>query len=351
MKLNVDLELLNNAVKKMGAPLVEFNANTSFEHLDILGTTMGREIDIKDIEINLESGSLFEFKGRQVLLFIPNQFNELNLILENATKGNRFHIADCSTLIQMKETNRYNKYAVTNNLSGKFTIYHRSNTNEKVESKLYVCKNCLEKLNYKNYKDESTRNRNQIFSDFKINEFFETYSTFFNYLPNIKNNEEILNRNPSTIIKKKNYVCETCNTDFKNNSKLIVNDNKKRVICVDCYRKVKDHKTTFITNPELKEIYKERTKQNKSIIQNWDDVYKYTDISIHGYIHRLKRSYKPPTYIGYILPTNENIILDMVWITEKKKSALVTKKTEEHNKLTDWNIVTLGEAMEKLKQR
>ena len=354
MKLNVDLTSLQNAVKKMGAPLIDFDTTTVFDHVDIdsiLNTTSGIEIDINEIEVNLDAGGLFEYKGRQVLLFIPNHnpmYKSINDVLNDPMQGNRFHVSDCTTLKKMRETNRYNKYHVTQNLSGMFEIYNDGNEDIKKDAKLHVCKNCLMMLNYKNYKNETNIEKNKIFNNFKINEFFETYSAFFEYLPNIKNNNKILDRSITPSINRKNYICKVCNTDFKNNPKLLVSEETNNNICLDCYRKQKEHKTAFITNPELKEIYKERTIQNKVTINSWDDVYKYVDISIHGYIHRLKRSYRTPTHIGYIPSEISSIVLDIVWITETKKSALVTRKTDEYKKLKNWNILTLGEAMERL---
>jgi len=128
MKLNVDLTLLQNAVKKMGAPLIDFDTTTVFDHVDIdsiLNTTSGIEIDINEIEVNLDAGGLFEYKGRQVLLFIPNHnpvYKSINDVLNDPMQGNRFHVSDCTTLKKMRETNRYNKYHVTQNLSGMFAI-------------------------------------------------------------------------------------------------------------------------------------------------------------------------------------------------------------------------------------
>ena len=230
MKLNVNLSVLNEAAKKMGAEPIVFSTNTRFEHTDIdkiLGTTSGQQININDIEVNLDGGGLFEYEGRQVLLFIPNQYNSLEDILNDPMKGNKFHVSDCRTLQEMKQRNAFNKYAVTNNLSGIFTIYNKNNEANKVESSLFVCKNCLEKLNYKNYKNETYQIKNSIFNEFRIDEFFERYSTLFDYLPNINIEPTEINYtdNWKEISKEyrssKDFICETCNTSFKNNKELL----------------------------------------------------------------------------------------------------------------------------------
>lgn len=350
MKLQVDLSLLESAVIQMGAPLIDFKTSTKFGHVDIdkiLGTTSGQTISLEDITVNMDASELLEYKGRQVLLFIPDQGNRIDNVIEDATRGTKFHICDCKTLQEMRATNRYNKYAVTNNLTGIFDIYgtsYQTNEEKNIQSKLYVCKNCLNKLNYKNYQD----NKTQVFNQFKISEFFETYSTLFEYLPNIKNDGNTLTREDQSINPTKSSTCCECDTTFPANSKLIINVDKKS-ICLDCYRKQTKHKTAFITNSEIKEIYKNRTEQKMVKIKSWNDVYKYVDISIHGYINRLKYSFPtPPTTVGYIPEENKNLVLDLVWITNSKKAALVTKRLPEYENLKGWKIVTLGEAMRKL---
>lgn len=367
MKLTIDLSILNKAIIKMGAEPIRFSTNTKLKHIIIPGldTTSGKSIEVNDIEVNLDGGGLLEYEGGQVLLFIPNQFNSLENILNDSMQGNRFHVSDCRTLQEMKENNRFNKYAVTNNLSGKFTIYHRNNEAYKVESSLHVCKNCLEKLNYKNYKNE-TYLKNKIFNEFRVDEFFERYSTLFDYLPNIKIEPSEIdyadnwNEVSKDYRSSKSYVCETCDTSFKNNKYLlhthhkngIKNDNNLenlKAVCVDCHRKEPYHKHVMMTYEHLQQIHILRREQNKIQISTWDDVFKFSDLSLHGYLDLLK---KDNTVIlpdvGYVLEVNGNkIALDLVWITENRKSALVTEYFYGFFKLKDWNILSLGEAMQK----
>lgn len=370
MKLNVNFDLLKKAVEKMGAEPIQFQTNSKFEHTkidEILGTTSGQKININDIEVNQDGGGLFEYQGRQVLLFIPNQFNKLDDILNNPMKGNRFHVSDCSTLQEMKQKNKYNKYAVTRNLSGKFQIYNYKNESNTVDAKLHVCKNCLEKLNYKNYKNESFHNKTKIFEEFSIEEFFETYSTLFEYLPAIDTSKEPQNdytKDWEDVSKdyrsSKNYICETCDTSFVHNKDLLHTHHKNgiksdnniqnlKAVCIDCHRKEINHKHVMMTYDQLQRIHILRRVQNKIQINSWEDVFKFSDISLHGYLELLKNDNKVKLPdVGYVLEVNnKKIALDLAWATKYAKSALVTDYFYGFFNLKDWNILSLGEAMKK----
>lgn len=369
MKLKIDLSTLNIAIKKMGAEPITFSTDTIFQRTnidEILGTTAGQRIDINDIEVNLDGGGLFEYEGRQVLLFIPNQFNTLQDILNDPMQGNRFHVADCKTLQEMKESNRYNKYSVTNNLSGKFTVYYRDNESHTIDTPLHVCKNCLEKLNYKNYKNETYQGRNRIFNTFRIDEFFERYSTLFEYLPNIDTDPSEVNYTDDweDVSKKykssRNYTCETCDASFDKDKRLlhthhlngIKDDNSEsnlKAVCIDCHRKEPNHKHIMMMYQEMQQIHILRREQGKIIINSWDDVFKFSDLSLHGYLDLLKNdnTVSLPS-VGHVVEVEGNkIALDLAWITATKKSALVTEYFYGFFNLKEWNVLVLGEAMQK----
>jgi ribosome-binding protein aMBF1 (putative translation factor) len=326
----------------MGTKPINF-VSPPMDPIDIvLGSTAGQAIDIKDIKVNYDSGGLFEYEGRQVLLFIPNHDPHYKLIddvIKEPNKGNKFHVSDCSTLQQMKKNNRFNKYAVTNNLSGKFKIYN--NKSNKIDAKLYVCQNCLKKLNYKNCTSPHV-NINEVVRNFDIEEFFETYSALFEELPDSNNIKESNNFNI--------FICETCKVNLKNNIDILIKSNDS-VFCKDCYRKQDNHVRTFITNKQKNNLYRERTKQNKSQVNTWNDVYKYLDIALHPYIHRIRGKFAIPTHIGYIPQEDEKLVLDLVWLTDNNKKALVVNRINPTNTLGNWYISTLAEAIEKLNKR
>ena len=362
MKLRVNFSQLYQAVNKMGAEEVDFKIEAidfdeSVDFDEILGTT-GQVVDLEDIEVN---DNLLSYKGRQVLLYIPDQGKRIESVLLNSQNGTKFHVADCKTLQEMKQKKRFDRYIVTNNLSGIFEINGiNSNDNEIINnSKLHVCKNCLSLLNYKNYKQNK-----KVFDDFRINEFFEIYSTFFTNFPKFE--EKIYassysidwNTISSEYKNSKNYVCETCETSFRNNKTLLhthhINGIKEdnslsnlKAVCIDCHRKEPNHENIMLNRQDLEKIIVLRREQNKINIKNWEDVFKFSDVSVHNYIHLLKTrdNMKIPD-VGYILEIKEKkLILDLVWITNTKKSALVTEFTNDYFDLEDWNILTLSDAL------
>jgi len=377
MKLNVSFDLLNKAVSKMGARLVDFNTKTTFKHTDIdkiLGTTSGQKIVFDDIVVNTDGGGLFEYKGRQVLLFLPKQFHDISLVRNNHSQGNKFHVADCSTLQQQREKGTFNNYSATNNLSGKFHVYgfDKKNERDEFDTKLNVCQNCLKKLNYKNFNSVSRNEKNNIVSNFTTSEFFERYSTLFEYLPNIDTNEE---KEATTytdnweIVSKdyrasKNYICETCDTSFIKYKHLLhthhingkKDDNTKsnlKAVCIDCHRKEPNHRHVYMKYDQLQQIYIARREQNKVDIKSWDDVFKYSDLSLHGYIDLLRSDQKTSLPdVGYVVEVNnQKVALDLVWQNSYKKSAVATEYSYNFFMLKDWNILSLGDALIKYTQK
>lgn len=370
MKLSVNFDLLKKAAKQMGAEPIHFDISSKFEHAkidDILGSTTGQQIDLKDPGLNLDgAGGLLSYQGRQVLLFLPKQFNDITLVKSDYTKGNKFHISDCSTLQQQIKRGTFKNYSATNNLHNKFRVYGFDHNNERDEfdTQLNVCQNCLKKLNYKNFNHENWNNKRDIVKNFQIDEFLETYSTLFEYLPDVyesTSNKEYTN-DWNTISKNyresKKYICETCDTSFIEYKNLLHthhingiksdnNINNLKAVCVDCHRKEINHKHVMMTYEQLQHIHILRKKQNKIKINNWDDVFKFSDLSLYGYINILKNKNenKLPDIAVLVQSKNKQIALDLVWSNSRAKYALVTEYFYGYSELKDWNILTIGDAM------
>lgn len=149
----------------------------------------------KDVRKNLETGvelpsldtvksgpgGVLVYKGEQVVLYIKQTRHE-KYILENYPEDSkRFHIAECVTLAQMRWSNRFERYVTTNRKDGRFLV--EDNYGTELESKLRVCKNCLHVLDWKHYVKRSPIQREELWEQFSMQDFFAEYDTFFRYTP------------------------------------------------------------------------------------------------------------------------------------------------------------------------
>ena len=153
MNIDVDLSPLHKAVKQMGAEIISFDLSDirdqrAFKLEKQLSESEGVDISLSEIS---ETDGLLNYKGMQVLLFIPNQNKPLERVIENGSIGKKFHIAQCSKLDEMKRRNRFDRYSINRNLDGAFKVsgcYSDGREGSGI-ARLNVCQFCLGFLNYK----------------------------------------------------------------------------------------------------------------------------------------------------------------------------------------------------------
>jgi hypothetical protein len=170
-------EFLNALKVQMGVPLdtlgnVARIDITRIPDLDtVLKSAVGLEIDTPGILETLPDGTI-AYQGRRVLLYIRDV-----AVLGDREANPRFHIADCSTLREMKKQQKFEKYVISTRNDGRFTINLIKHGHRSTQIKqLLVCQNCLGKLEYNGFRgDMRKRERFAAVSQFTLREFFEKY--------------------------------------------------------------------------------------------------------------------------------------------------------------------------------
>lgn len=171
-------ELLNQLRYKMGASLINsFSGSAITKSLDHdfihrLGTE-GIEIESLDDVASLKDNTI-SFNNKRVILYIRDVvFNEYR----SKSDLPKFHISFCKTLEDMKQKKRFEKYIVSNQENKNFIINKiSSNGVQTSNEKLDVCRNCLDKIQWKGYSSGMVAlYRNQIVNEFDLKEFFKQY--------------------------------------------------------------------------------------------------------------------------------------------------------------------------------
>ena len=126
------------------------------------------EISTDDPNLRI-TGEGFFYKGQRVILYIRDQPQYGDKKIEY-----KFHVVGCQTLAQMQKNNRYEKYVVSTRTDGKFKVNRIVNNRVvEIEAELHVCKHCLKKLNWKDYKSVDNDLKKFIYETFSIEEFFK----------------------------------------------------------------------------------------------------------------------------------------------------------------------------------
>ena len=220
------------------------------------------EISADDPDLKI-TGEGFFYRGRRVILYIRDQAQYGDKKTEY-----KFHITGCQTLDKMRKTNQYGKYVLSTKTDGIF-IVNRIINNQGVESEeeLHVCKHCLQKLNWKNYKYTDNDTKKYIYENFSIEEFFKIMdgdnSTDFDDIPADNEFSARLNVYPknwneiSRRMKEKfKYTCQQCHKNFsryerktqllevhhKNGLKWDCRNENLEVLCQSCHQSKHNHK-------------------------------------------------------------------------------------------------------------
>jgi len=363
MKLDIDLGHLWARVKQMGAEVVDFDMaeiwNNSDISFDMELSNGGIEISLEDLES--EEG-LLSVKGRQVLLFIPDQGNSIEEALVDPSKGRKFHVADCITLEEMKKKNRFSRYNVTNNLSGVFKVYGVTKGRQEIagDIKLQCCKNCLKQLNFKGYNHLRPGEKNLLVNNFSLEEFFSTYSSIFKHVPKKHKSDAAIGYTSdwgvisSLVRSDANYCCQHCSVDLTSNKKLLHTHHKNGVkndnsrlnlvsLCADCHHKEPFHEHMFVKHSDTQLINALRKSQNLLSNNDWASVFKHADSSMFGVLDFCRQKNHKLPVIGYELSDAKGkivAVLDLGWPQQKIGVCL-----GERIAVDGWKVFNLKEAL------
>lgn len=359
MKLRVDFSELSRLARMIGDGSAEFRLNNqmeAFAGLDIDDTLGGEGIEIALESIDTDF-NLLSYHGRQVLLYIKDHSMKFDATLQDPAKGNRFHVAHCSTLEDMRQRNRFQRYVATNRISGVFDIEEQRSWGggRKSEAELKVCMNCLSKLNYRGSTEFHARR--EAFRKFSLKEFFSDYSSCFLYTPKAWNEDTSFGYTSDWADISKatreqvGYVCSDCGVDLSSHRYLchthhinrVKTDNRPenlQVLCKDCHRRQPHHEGIFVSHTEMQTITELRRKGGKLEHSGWDEAFALSDIALHGDLDLLKRKgYRAPV-IGHEVqgPGGEVIAeIEAAWPERRQGIAI------DNLQVPGWKIWRVGD--------
>lgn len=238
-KLKLDAEVLASIFspirRAMGIPN-DYRPNYAFTRYKVRTDwkdTLREGVTIQTGDPNFtydeKTGELL-YKGVKVLLYIRDQTNPYlqNVDLSQYTSKYKFHIAYCSTLESMYQQGKYEKYVVSTRNDG-FFLVRLSNGHDVATStqELKVCKNCLKRLNYKNYNNVTYPEQRRIYENFALEEFFSVKDgnyRFLGTLPRKTDKNAPVNEYTDDWAKisnmhrqRVNWKCERCGKDCSRN--------------------------------------------------------------------------------------------------------------------------------------
>jgi len=264
---------LNALRSGMGAPLSNFHLEINLPaptfikreppKINLPLPTEGLDVEAREITSHYDATLIY--KNKRVLIHIRDSVKHIP----------RFHIANCSTLLEMKSNGRFARYVASEREEGSFFV--RMNGGSLNKMKLPVCQNCLEKLAWKGFSKDvlSLRAKQEAVDTFSIQEFFRKYPhSLHPQIPEEKAETAPANEYPlnwdeisSALREQLGFICQSCNLVLGENNKRYlhvhhINGVKKdcrvenlKCLCVSCHAQQPLHEN-LQNSPDLIEFRK-----------------------------------------------------------------------------------------------
>lgn len=376
MKLNVDLSALHKAIAPLGKVVTNFSITSHAAELENIGDHLTKGLILgEDIQLDEIDGSngVLDYDGHQVMLYIPDQGAHISAVISDGRYryAKRVHVAECKTIVGMREDGRFNERCdVISRIDGLFPVFGYEGTSKKEingESRLLVCQNCLLQLNYLNFTALTWPDKTQFTADFSFVKFFESYSSYFNTLPESNTGYQSPGYTAdwpsisSKIRSELNYSCEQCGVNLKEFTKLLhvhhINghkaDNRKqnlRALCADCHQKQPHHGHLYVSNKDILRINFLRRNQQKFDVFDYEQLSISIDSALDGLVKKCQSRNLAVGEVGIVLNVDDKYIpIDLCW-PRRKVAVMIQNENVDALMKQGWNVFTAFDALNKFDQ-
>lgn len=371
MKLTVDFSALHKAVAPLGQVVTDFSITSDASELESIGSHLNQGMILgKDVQLDEIDGSngVLNYDGHQVMLYIPDQGGNISSVLQDGKQkgARRVHVAECKTIIGMRERGRFNdRYDVISRVDGFFSVFggdYHSRKELKGDADLAVCQNCLVLLNHNNFSQLGWSEKNQLINSFSYSKFFEAYSSYFKSLPQSTagfragNYTSDWSSISSKLRSDLDYCCEQCGVDLKSEKKLLhthhINGNKAnnqrdnlRVLCADCHKKQPHHDHIYVSNSDILKINQLRREQHKFDVFNYDNLRECADTALDGLLQKCESTRLPGAELGIVIQDKETFVsIDLCW-PRRKVAVLINMSNSNILRRHGWTVFTAFDAL------
>jgi hypothetical protein len=231
MRLNDLFPELSLMLERIGARRSDWTSGTaSLDPREQLRSELeqGKEIPLDAVK---DYGGLLVYEGEPVVLYILETRLDRYTVENTPEESRRFHIAECETLTEMRRVGRGDRYVASQSKTGLFRVTCIDEATEAEieiqQAKLHVCKNCLRLLNWNAYSSSGT-GRDSLWRSFEMQEFFDTFQTFFHVLPEHTDKNHPIggyvrewSQLSLRIRRERGWLCEECCVNLTEHPKLL----------------------------------------------------------------------------------------------------------------------------------